>query len=79
MVISAGGVPVFCDVEKKSITIDLNSIKKLIHNIDSKIKFRKNIAIKELNYRNQLIYVSKICVIPNLVNYLKNHNCKKFY
>ena len=40
--------------------INFNSIKKLIHNIDSKIKFRKNIAIKELKYRNQLIYVSKI-------------------
>jgi len=29
MVISAGGIPVFCDVEKKSITINLSSIKKV--------------------------------------------------
>ena len=29
MVICAGGVPVFSDVEKKSITIDINSIEKV--------------------------------------------------
>lgn len=32
MVICAGGVPVFSDVEKKSITIDINSIEKVYDN-----------------------------------------------
>ena len=54
--------------------INLNSIKKLIHNIDSKIKFGKNITIKELKYRNQLIYVSKNLKIYNDSKCTNLHN-----
>ena len=54
--------------------INLNSIKKLIHNIDSKIKLGKNITIKELKYRNQLIYVSNNLKIYNDSKCTNLHN-----
>ena len=36
--------------------INLNSTRKLVHNIDSKIKIKTNLISNDLNYRNQLIY-----------------------
>jgi len=36
--------------------LNLNSIKKLVHNIDPKIKIVTSLVSNELNYRNQLIY-----------------------
>ena len=36
--------------------LNLNSIKKLVHNIEPKIKIGNSLVSNELNYRNQLIY-----------------------
>ena len=36
--------------------LNLNPIRKLVHDIDSKIKIKTNLIFNELNYRNQLIY-----------------------
>ena len=36
--------------------LNLNSIIKLVHHIDPKIKINTNLILNELNYRNQLIY-----------------------
>ena len=36
--------------------INLNSIKKLVYNIDPNIKIKTNLILNELNFRNQLIY-----------------------
>ena len=36
--------------------LNLNPIRKLVHDIDPKIKIKTNLILNELNYRNQLIY-----------------------
>ncbi len=36
--------------------LNLNSIRKLVHTIDPKIKIETNLELNELKYRNQLIY-----------------------
>ena len=45
--------------------LNLNSIKKLIQNIDSNIKIKSNIILNELDFRNQLIFKSKNLKIYN--------------
>ncbi len=47
--------------EKKDLVhyikeLNLSSVRKLVHNIDSRIKIDTSLVLNELNYRNQLIY-----------------------
>ena len=53
------------NVTKYLKELNINSIKKLIHNIDSDLKIRNKILMNDLNYRNQLIYKSKNLEIYN--------------
>ena len=45
--------------------LNLNPIRKLVHDIDPKIKIKTNLILNELNYRNQLIYNSNNLKIYN--------------
>ena len=56
LILNDNKTPSSYDLNKKIKAINLNSIKKLIHTFDSKLKLRNKSITTELNYRNQLIY-----------------------
>ncbi len=62
------------NVTKHLKELNINSIKKLIFNIDTDLKIKNKILMNDLNYRNQLIYKSKNLEIYNDSKCTNLHN-----
>ena len=58
LIINDNIIPSKQDLTNYIKELNLNSIKKIINKIDSKIKIKKNMFTNELKFRNQLVYNS---------------------
>ena len=65
LIINDNIIPSKQDLTNYIKELNLNSIKKIINKIDSKIKIKKNMFTNELKFRNQLVYNSTNLKIYN--------------